>query len=324
MELSLQASLDAGTFPLIRTEDFDTLAPANVNDEDLEEAGDTISEHPENVATDTSLQKILLMSFPLRLRILRCMNAPKPEMSHETAVHIATELKRFCQNLQTAINPQDKMYQFKHNMADFFLRRFLMSLHHPFANQARESPQYSYSRKICLDAAMAILSPPRSEEFSRLVLFGGGMFKIRLRHVGLALGSELMSDIRENGALHTAYREMLLQALKQARADALVRTELGDTSARLNLMLSMIITHAELPSSDEDFELKVVQSATVALKQSLDVLKSRAQSSTEFGSDDRSPGMLSDQLPEFDFDIGEFLQGYWNSGIAMENWPMSL
>lgn len=60
------------------------------------------------------------MSFPLRLQILRCMNAPKPEMSHETAVYTAEELKQSCHSLQSAINPQGKMYQFKHNMADFF------------------------------------------------------------------------------------------------------------------------------------------------------------------------------------------------------------
>lgn len=67
IELSLQASLDARTLPLIRMEDFDKMAPANVNDEDLEETVDTTPGHADDAVTDTSLQRVLLMSFPLRL-----------------------------------------------------------------------------------------------------------------------------------------------------------------------------------------------------------------------------------------------------------------
>lgn len=157
---------------------------------------------------------------------------------------------------------------------------------------------------------MAILSPPRSEEFSRFTLVAGGTFKIRLRQVGLALGSELISDIHDNSALHTAYREMLLQVLKQARTDALTRTELGDTRARLNLILSMTTTRAELPSTDEDFELKIVQSANVALTQPLDILESRFKSSFQSENDDSNFDVSTDQLPELDCYVSKFLLGY--------------
>lgn len=325
--MSLQAALDAGTTSSISMNDFDTTAPANVNDSELDEIKDDLSEKSDTVLTDASLQRFLLISWPLRFQLLRCMNGIDKELSYDTMLRMGTRLKNICNEVKSVLQPQDDFRKFKLNLTDYHLRRFLLSLHRPYAIRARKDVQYYYSRKGSTDAAMAMLSPMPDVTFSRLVLVAGGMFKIRLRHLGLALSSELMNDINENGHSNTAYRNMLIQALRDARHEAHRRIESGDLNVRLFMLLNMVLSQDE-HAGETDSDLMMAQAAKSALGEAYEtIFRGLELAGTQSAATDTADNFqeLSDIHSFSDIDFADFLQASsWESPFGMDGWSTLL
>ncbi|KAL2432568.1 hypothetical protein ABEF95_013617 [Exophiala dermatitidis] len=180
LELDVQAALDAGVPPTIGLDDFDTEAPSNVNDVDFDEQTRILHEHPATTTTDSSLQRFLFQSLRPRLEVARRMNgipSALSEESYDEIVALTTSINDACRSYSAHIlrsNSSDAA-SFHGNLADLLLRRFILQLHRPLAGRARTNPIYYFSRKMSLDAAMAILSPvPKDAEFAHLVLLGAG------------------------------------------------------------------------------------------------------------------------------------------------------
>lgn len=98
LEMNLQSAYDAGGAPLISAEDYDTMPPANLDDEEL------ISE-PENSSpggctdggsTRLSVALALAQSLPLRLKILRHANNFRTQDSYSETLRLNSELFKAC------------------------------------------------------------------------------------------------------------------------------------------------------------------------------------------------------------------------------------
>ena len=73
---------------------------------------------------------------------------------------------------------------FHRNLMDLALRSFLLVLHRPSARKALEDPKYYFSRKVCLETALALISPEPDDHYARLMAVGAGFMRSLLIHSG--------------------------------------------------------------------------------------------------------------------------------------------
>ncbi|KAI0802605.1 fungal-specific transcription factor domain-containing protein [Xylaria sp. FL0064] len=251
LELNAQASLDSGTLPGISYDDFDTGPPANINDEDIDEDSTTLKQHDGTTKTDGSLQRFLLQSLPPRLEMLRKMNGLATNLGDEKTLALSAKFSEACREVDAHVraNSNGQAPTFNRNMASLLIRRFLLVLHRPLAGRIRENALYYHSRKVSFDSAMALLKPHTpNEAFTYLMLRGGGLFKSCMIHGSLALGSELLIETEEQGS--GTYRQMLIDAVKEARQQWVQRMQLGDTNVRIHMKLCIVLNLAEVTGEE--------------------------------------------------------------------------
>lgn len=267
LELNAQASLDSGTPSGISFDDFDTSPPANINDEDMTRDSSDIRHHNETILTDASLQRFLLQSLPPRLEIIRRMNGLGSNLEDECILELSTRLSEACRGIDAQVGTDVNLQttSFKQNMASLLLRRFLLILHRPLAGRIRENALYYHSRKISFDSALALLKPKlENDAFAYLMLRGGGLFKSCLIHTSLALASELLIEIEEQGT--STYRQMILDAVREARQQWERRIKLGDTGFRLHMKLSIVLGQSEHTGEEADQQQRMAQSTKDSLE----------------------------------------------------------
>lgn len=305
-----------------------------MNDKDIDEQTEALLELPETTTTDSSLQRFLFRSLRPRLEVARRMNgltSARPEMSYNELIALTTSITNTCRSCGAHIlrtNGAD-IASLHDNLADLLLRRFILQLHRPLAGRARTDPTYYFSRKMSLDAAMAILSPvPKNAEFAHLVLLGAGMFKNRMIHASLAVASELLMDVEEQGSvdLHSpsqeppAYRKMLMEAMREALWQSAERIRLGETNVKLHMKLSMAMRQTEMAGENSSSLQRVAESAEESLEISYDIIQQRAVSegvdiesggnrefSEDFDPDDFDPENFSFNSSDFNLDDLFFL-----------------
>ncbi|OTA58346.1 hypothetical protein K449DRAFT_373818 [Hypoxylon sp. EC38] len=282
LEMVVQASLDSAMPPRISFDDFDTEAPSNVNDDEMDESTTSLQPHPKGTYTSTSMQLILLDLLPTRLRILNLLNSLHSELSYLDALTLNSELTdqyRICNSLMRE-NEQAGVTAFHRNLLDYLVRRFLIPLHCPFAGEARSNPLFYYSLKVSLDSAMSIIRPEPDERFSRLMSFGGGMFREGVRYALAVVTRELISEAeaqRSDGTLHrnNQYLKLLKEAVNEMLSLSVERIQKGETNVKGPMFLSMIVAQAEAIEAGTECELKVAQAAMDSLEQCYDMLRGR-------------------------------------------------
>ncbi|KAH0420806.1 C6 zinc finger domain-containing protein [Colletotrichum camelliae] len=179
LELVVQSSLDSAMPPRLSFDEFDTEAPSNINDDEMDESTDIVEPHPRHVFTNTSLQLLLLDSLPTRLKILQLLNDLHSELSYTDALALSDKITTACRENMAFCKRFEagEITTFHQNSIDYLVRRFMLPLHCPFASQARSNPLFHYSIRASLDASMAILSPEPDEKFSRLMAVSGGLVR---------------------------------------------------------------------------------------------------------------------------------------------------
>ncbi|KAK5287014.1 hypothetical protein LTR43_009033 [Exophiala xenobiotica] len=322
LELDVQAALDAGVPPTLSLDDFDTEAPSNVNDKDIDEQTEALQEHPATTTTDSSLQRFLIQSLRPRLEVAHRMNgitSSLSDVSYNELVVITTSITNTCRSCGAHIlrtNSSD-ITSFHENLADLLLRRFVLHLHRPLAGRARTNPLYYFSRKMSLDAAMAILSPvPKNAEFAHLVLHGAGMFKNRMIHASLAVASELLMEVEEQGPVEydsssqepSGYRKMLMEALREALRQSAQRIRLGETNVKLHMKLSMAMRQTEVADDHSSSLQHLAQAAKESLETSYATIQQRAIYEGVDVESGGNGGMSEDFDPD-DFDPENFSLG---------------
>ena len=319
LEMAVQASLDSAMPPRISLDEFDTAAPSNVNDEDMDESTVELHSRPTSIYTETSMQLILLDSLPTRLRILRLLNDLHSELSYPDILSLSSEIteasrvytKLLNENSESGVTP------FHRNLLDYLVRRFMIPLHCSFAHKARTNPLFHYSLKVSIDAAMAIISPEPDEAFHRLMIVGGGLFREGFRYAMTSIGLELLSQVetqRLDGTLHrtSQYRAILKKTLNDMIDLSLERMRKGETNVKSHMFLCMILAQVEAIETGSSCELKIAQGGKDSLELCYNLLQTRARecstacpSGTEVGGTP-STGLDGWAGSGLDFDINYF------------------
>ncbi|KAK5634873.1 hypothetical protein RRF57_010586 [Xylaria bambusicola] len=209
--------------------------------------------------------------------MLRRMNGLGKPLENEGILMLSAKLSAAGREIdaQVPADPDTRTASCKRSMASLLLRRFLLVLHRPLAGRIRENALYYHSRKMSFDSAMALLKPPLvNDTFSYIMLRGGGLFKSCLIHASLALASELLIEIEEHGS--GTYRQMLVDAVREARQQWVRRIKFGDPNFRLHMKLSIVLDQAEF-AGEEISQLQQQQRMAQSTKESLELCHSLIQ-----------------------------------------------
>ncbi|ORY14921.1 hypothetical protein BCR34DRAFT_559697 [Clohesyomyces aquaticus] len=216
LELTVQSSLDMGMPPMISMDDFDTLPPSNINDEDIGEGINVpLKPKPEDTFTQTSTQIALNRSLPLRLEITRRMNSVRSELNYDQTLRLGAELLAICRSnivlFQKFVTGSSTPPVFQTKLLDVLTRRYVLNLHRPFFAKAKTDPRYYFSRKMCLDTSLHLLAPTSvaqqnhsddflssySDDWTKLTHHAVGFFKSMFFYSITTVYLELLTQIEE-------------------------------------------------------------------------------------------------------------------------------
>jgi hypothetical protein len=190
-----QSCLEYAMPPRISFDEFDTEAPSNVNDDDMDESTTELTPYPKCSFTSTSIQLLLLESFRTRLQILQRLNGLNTKLLYDEVVALSSDIIAACQvhDIFTKSSKISGITPFHRNLLDYQVRRFLIPPNSHFSCQARTNPLYYNSRKVSLDAVVALISPEPDEGFSNVMTIGGGLFRDGFRHAMAIITLELIA-----------------------------------------------------------------------------------------------------------------------------------
>ncbi|KAF2628027.1 hypothetical protein BU25DRAFT_410150 [Macroventuria anomochaeta] len=228
LELTVQSSMDMGMSPLVSVQDYDTKPPSNVNDDDLHEQDDSpINVRPLDEYTDCSIQIAFAESIPIRLEIIRLINNLRFDLSYPECVRLGKELTQLCHSkthfLKEALKNGASITPFQIKLLDSLVRRFILGLHRPYFVKAKDNPEYHFSRKICLDASLAIFAPAtapvagRNDDWTLVTYRAVGFFKALILYATSTIYYELNTQIEE-------HRDTLAQTAPLVSSTSTVRT----------------------------------------------------------------------------------------------------
>ncbi|KAH8172422.1 fungal specific transcription factor domain-containing protein [Sarocladium implicatum] len=173
IELDVQFGFDAASLPLVDRTNYDTLPPANVNDDQMSDLPDRdrIGAPGLDVPTQASVQIAMQQSIPLRLAILRHINAIRGEDTYTATLNLNSSLTKACRLLTKTLtdlksasakiarsSPDDEgpIRPFHVNMAELALYRCFHHMHQPIIMRSLEDPHFYFSRKMYLDGGIKI------------------------------------------------------------------------------------------------------------------------------------------------------------------------
>lgn len=212
VELDLKISLDRGVPPSVDLDECDCDPPSNWDDADL------IPDMENNPAplstalyTQNFYQTLLTKTLPLRYRIAKKINSLRFNLSYDDALRMGDELSRSMQHASSlfddngpSIAPGESgRHRFAQSLHLFIMRKFLLALHRPFSLSVVRLPKCSYSRKICLEESLGILSQmelPLSTEdilYPHITQLGSGMFRDETFHAAITACVELSLQANE-------------------------------------------------------------------------------------------------------------------------------
>jgi hypothetical protein len=238
IELSLQSSLDAGMPPPISCDGFDCSPPANVDDAELDTIMDLrTTSNTSDRFTQSTAQIMLVHTVRLRLKILQSLTTFENPLSYQDTLKLGLEVEAMCRPHLALIQSCLSMTYpagtelptpFQIKLLDILTRRFVLALHEPFAILAKADLSYYYSKKVVAESAYQILSyppppfkqlpmPVENDDYSRLQIFGGGVFKHTVWHALACLILDLLDDIEQDSFISSVQssRAHLLDAVQE-------------------------------------------------------------------------------------------------------------
>jgi hypothetical protein len=290
MELDCQFAIDAGASSSMDSMDYDTLPPANLNDDQLtddpEKERAPGTEIPTlQVATQTSVQIALHRSLPVRLAVLRHINGTQGDDSYNATLGLNSRLTKECRLLtktlnelrESSTNPTSSINTFHVNMSEIGLYRFFHTLHQPMIIQSLEDPRFYFSRKMFLDSALKAahicrLTPrnededsrPRTlseQDFDRFLNNGAGMIRNVVAQSMMGVGLRIISLKEEQsltlGYFSTGFDEglgpkELMVYLQRTMELAKRRIQSGETGVKMLAFVSAAMARCELTAQGAD------------------------------------------------------------------------
>lgn len=298
LEISLQLSLDSGMPPPISCDDFDCGPPSNIDDAQVSvHMEHPISAKPLEQWTQTSIQIMLVSTMPLRLRILRSLTTLKGALTYQDALKLGSEIEAVCRShlvfaqscVSASASGETKPTQFQIKLLDTLIRRFILALHGPFAAQGSSDLSYYFSKRVVAETSVRILLfplppcqsqpiTPQNEDYTRLKIFGGGIFKHALWHATASLCAEIISDMIEDSfpLTQSSSRPQMFEAI-QKHVDILERrAKVGDTNMEAYMLFSCALAFISTTQAGKAPEVAYADAAKTCLRFCCTVLEAEA------------------------------------------------
>jgi hypothetical protein len=330
LELSLQASMTTGGSPLTSPADYDCQPPSNINGTQMDDDKKSLPiPMPMSVYTQTTLQIALTKTLPLRLKIAKLVNDFRSEPSYDETIRLGSELQKayrtMTQQFQSFRNNQAHPSAFQAKLFHILNRRFLLMLHHSFAEEAITSPIYYFSRKVCFETSLTLLSPyspsqpddrattVEDEDMYRLKLIGGGLFRGVPLHASLITSLELITQLQEShssfiSAADSMVRQQLYQAIKDYTELSAERVKAGETNIKGHVFSACILAQINALQTGAPVEHAMLDVLRKKLESSYNLLQERAGKSPARPSSDEIFGGDQQQLTQL-------LNGLWSSTV---------
>ncbi|OKP12723.1 hypothetical protein PENSUB_1663 [Penicillium subrubescens] len=212
VEIDLKMSLDRGVPPSVDLDECDCDAPSNWDDSELYEKMEN-NPAPLSTArcTRNFYQCLLSKTLELRYRIVKKINTLRFDLTYDETLRMSEDL---CRSMKSAsdlfednasgMNPSDAARnRFAQSLHLFIMRKFLLALHRPFCLSVVRLPKCSYSRKVCLEKSLEILSqmelpnPTDPILYPHITQLGSGMFCDETFHAAITVCVELSLQAQE-------------------------------------------------------------------------------------------------------------------------------
>ncbi|KUJ09017.1 putative C6 transcription factor [Mollisia scopiformis] len=325
LELELQSSMDCGTLLSIDGDDYDCASSLNIDDASLQ-TKHSVSPKPMDQLTQSSIQILLMRTMPTRLRIARFINSFRSGDSFEQALSLSAnllaELKTCTSLIEAYRMSSSPPTTFQTKLFDLLVYRLLLGLHHPFAVKAMSNPMYYYSRKLCRETAMSLLSPSLhsgDDDFHQLRLQRAGPFRNVYRQCALYMCRELMNPMEVDTPFSADPGGRFIQ--EEARKAACkyielarLRIEAGDKSIKCYVLVSGLLAWADATQAGQPVEPEI----SAALKRSLETCR------TLLSSHIRTVSELHDMQLTLTTSIDEqFDWSQWDSSVGQNATDLS-
>lgn len=331
MEIMVQSSMDSGGPPLISCQDFDCEPPSNVDDWQIDENVKTpLVSRSMDTFTQTSLQVLLSRSLPLRLEIAKLINDFRSDASYDETIRLGTELTALIRSNSLLVNAfskdQAKPTAFQTKLLDLLTQRFLLALHFPFAIKAKTNLNYYFSRKICLDSSLSLLSyspspailssQTQGDDYTQAIVLGGGLFRNILPHAAINVCLELITQLQEDPPPFTSSsRSLSRKELHKAIEDyvdlSARRIQAGETNVKGHLMASCILAQIDAMEAGTSVEQGMVNAVKKSLEFCYQLLKAKTEESEAQHLDVNSDGRQGIGVEFEDNGLG------WNDVVSL-------
>jgi hypothetical protein len=285
VELNIEYASDSGVCFTMTEADWNTLPPANMNDEDLTHEPNVERPTPWSIETPTltSVQIALQRSVPIRITVLRHVNSLNGEQAYNDTLDLNHKLMSVYQQLTKTLQDLRRIEErnlsprkspvinhFHISMAELMVSRWFLTLHQPVVMHSLADPHFYFSRKMYFDVALKIAQVYRSSrgghtvtwkdqvesstserDFDRLAIHGSGMIRIVAIQSLLGVGLQL-SHLKEDEPLNledlSIYgngADKLRSYLTELRDWTVRRIRSGDTAVKVYCYVSAIIANHE-------------------------------------------------------------------------------
>ncbi|KAK5997600.1 Transcription factor lepE [Cladobotryum mycophilum] len=322
LELELQSSMDHGGQPCIEVDGYDCDLPLNIDDAALENSDSDIDTlvKPLDRLTQSSFQILLMKTIPVRLKIAKFINSFQLDPSFDKALELSTELSAVLKTCSAHIEAYHMSSSpptaFQTNLFDLLCQRMFLGLHHPFAVKAMTNPAYYYSRKMCFETAVGLLSSSAFsvvDDFHRLRLSSSGIFRTIYTQSALYMCSELndKSDIGvpvPSNPRVTYVRTEMQDAVQRYLDLATARISAGEIEVKPYVIVSCLLAQAEVIVTGANAHGKICDALQKSLVTSYSLLISHGQNATTSASTREN----SSTSPSFTTFEGESRWSQWD------------
>lgn len=172
-------------------------------------------------------------------------------------------------------------------LMDFFMHRFLLALHAPFAFRALADPTLCFSRKVGLQVALTLLDRSLctdDDEYARALLVGVGFFAGSTIQAASIVCAELISQMEEEISVFTlspgsAGRQILCKVLDDYINLLRRRVIQAEPDIQIFMLFSGLAAQIEALHSGRSVEKAIEDAMQQGLMECQKILEDRAQPS---------------------------------------------
>ncbi|KAJ5782239.1 hypothetical protein N7457_004013 [Penicillium paradoxum] len=290
LELEVQSMMDTGMTPMLGLKDFDSKPPLNLNDEDFDSTTTLPPQsRPASEWTQSSLQLFLRQSLEVRMEIVCLVNNSFSEPSYEDILQWTGTLSTLHGDISRTMaqtTPGDPLAHHPNaldqNHLKYMTRRFFLALHRPFAVKAFHNPKYYYSRKVCVDNALLLLTPEADPDFDRLLHVSLSIFRYTMHHAATILCFDMIAQIKEDRSensllsFHQESRATMLETVRGIGRITERRLRFGETNVKSHIFLHMAIAQIDAMQKGLEIRPRILAASKQSAEKALNVLKEQS------------------------------------------------